>query len=57
MDKSLKHNDVIELISEKIALKREVRTLPKDDKRSLQRCQKRINKIEKILQSRPLQKS
>jgi len=57
MDKSLKHNDVIELISEKIALKREVRTLPKDDKKSLQRCQKRINKIEKILQSRPLQKS
>ncbi len=57
MNKSLKHNDVIELISEKIALKREVRTLPKDDKRSLQRCQKRINKIEKILQSRPLQKS
>lgn len=57
MNKSLKHNDVIELISEKIALKREFRTLPKDDKRSLQRCQKRINKIEKILQSNPLQKS
>jgi hypothetical protein len=57
MNKSLKHNDVIELISEKIALKRELRTLPKDDKKSLDRCQKRINKIEKTLQSKPLQKS
>lgn len=58
MSKTLKANDVIDMISKKVSLKRDLRTAKKSDNEDLVvECQKKIDKIEKKLSSKPLQKT
>lgn len=58
MSKNLKANDVIDMISKKVSLKRDLRTAKKSDNEDLVlECQKKIEKIEKKLSSKPLQKT
>lgn len=58
MSKNLKANDVIDMISKKVSLKRDLRTAKKsDDEDLVLECQKKIEKIEKKLSSKPLQKT
>lgn len=58
MKKTLKSQDVISSISEKIELKKALRQARSDkDKEEIEKISKKINKIETKLSSSPLSKS
>lgn len=58
MAKNHKSNDVIEMISKKITLKRELRSAKENqDQETIQNISKKITKVEEKLSSRPLQKT
>jgi len=58
MVKNHKSNDVIEMISKKITLKRELRSAKENqDQENIKNISKKITKVEEKLSSRPLQKT
>lgn len=58
MVKNHKSNDVIEMISKKISLKRQLRSAKENqDQETIKNISKKITKVEEKLSSRPLQKT
>ena len=58
MAKNLKSDEVISMISKKIALKKELRTAKKEsDEKTITKLSEKIDKIENKLHSTPLSKT